>query len=113
MSGFSAVEAESFLNTSFAFFSREFADFDNVDIHGIGISNFGRSREGLIGLMGGFGVLLGDFIGTLPLGLEGDGFLIPIIDGGDCVHGHDMVHEGGRNASREVSDKDILISNAC
>ena len=52
------------------------------------------SREGLIGLVGGFGVLLGDFIGMFPLGLERDGILVPVINGGrDCVHGHDVVHE--------------------
>ena len=63
--------------------------------------------------MSGFRVALRDFISTLPLGLEGDILLVPVInDGGDCVHGHDSAHEGGRNAGREVSDEDILVSDA-
>ena len=63
--------------------------------------------------MGGFEVLLGDFISAFPLSLEGNGFSIPVIDGRENHgHGHDMVHEGGRDAGREVSDKDVLIGNA-
>ena len=81
MSRLPAAEAESLLNAFLAFFSREFADFDDVDIHGIRVSSFGGGREGLVRLVGGFGVLLGDFVGALPLGLGGDGLLIPIVDG--------------------------------
>ena len=114
MSRFSAAEAESFLNAFLTFFCREFANFDNINIHSIGILGFGRGGEGLIGLMSGFGVSLGDFISALPLSLEGDGLLIPVIDGGgDCIHGHDAAHEGGRDASGEVSNKDILVGDAC
>ena len=39
-------------------------------------------------------------------------FLYQIDGGGNCVHGHDSVHEGGRDGSREVSDKDILVGDA-
>ena len=64
--------------------------------------------------MSRFGISFGDFFGPFPLGLEGDGLLVPIIDGGrDSVHGHDSVHEGGGDPGREVSDKDILIGDAC
>ena len=105
---------ESFLNASLAFFSGEFADFDNIDVHGIRVSGFRRGREGLIGLMGRFGVPFGDFISVFPLGLEGDGFLVPIINGeGDCIHGHDTAPEGRGDAGGEVSDKDVLVGNAC
>ena len=114
MSRSSAPKAESFLNTSLALLSGEFANFDNINIHGIRVSGFGRSRKGLVELMGRFGVSLGDSFSTLPLGLEGDGFLIPIVDGGgDCVHGHDAVHEGGGDAGGEISGKNILVSDAC
>ena len=38
--------------------------------------------------MSRFGVLLRDFISMFPLGLEGDGFLIPVVGGGgNNVHG--------------------------
>ena len=64
--------------------------------------------------MGGFGVSFGNFTSTLPLGLERDGFLIPVINGGgNCVHGHDAAHEGRGNASREISDQDILVGDTC
>ena len=70
--------------------------------------------EGLVGLVGRFGVSFGDFIGTFPLGLKEDGLLIPIVDGGrDSVHRHDSAHEGRGDACREVSEKDILIGDAC
>ena len=60
--------------------------------------------------MGQFGILFNDFFSAFPLGLEGDGLFVPVVNGGgDSVHGHDMVHEGGRDAGREVSDKDILV----
>ena len=68
----------------------------------------------MVGLMSGFRVLFRDFFGTLPLGLEGNGLLVPIIGGGgDRIHGHDSVHEGGRDSGGEISDKDILIGDAC
>ena len=64
--------------------------------------------------MGGFRVSFGDFLGAFPLGLERDGFFVPVLDGGgDRVHGHDSAHEGGRDSGGEVSDKDILIGDAC
>ena len=113
MPGFSTTEAESFLHAFLSFFGREFAYFDDVYVHGVGVANFGRGGEGMVRLMGRFRVSLGDFFGAFPLGLEGDGFLVPILDSGrDCVHGHDSAHEGGRDSSREVSDKDILVGDA-
>ena len=54
MSRFLAAETESFLNAFLSFFSSEFADFDNVGIHDIGVLSFGGVGEGLVGLMGGF-----------------------------------------------------------
>ena len=48
------------------------------------------------------------------MSLEGDGLLVPVINGGgDGVHRHDSVHEGGRDAGKEVSNKNILVSDAC
>ena len=48
------------------------------------------------------------------MGLEGNSLFIPVIDGrGNGVHGHDLTHEGGGDASREISNKDILVSDAC
>ena len=114
MSGFPTTEAESFLHAFLTFFSCEFAYFDDVYVHGVGVASFGRGGEGVVGLMGGFRVSFGDFFGAFPLGLERDGFLVPVFNGrGDSVHGHDSAHEGGRDSGREVSDKDILIGDAC
>ena len=114
MSWFSAAEVESFLYVFLSFFSREFADFDNINIHGIGASSFGGVGEGLVGLVSGFRVPLGDLISAFPLGLERGGFFVPVIyGGGDCAHGHDATHEGGRDAGRKVSNKDVLVGDAC
>ena len=114
VSRFSAAEAESFLYAFLSFFGSEFANFDNIDIHGVGILSFGGGGEGLVGLVSGFGVSFGDFVSALPLGLEGDGFLIPIIDGRrDSVHRHDLVHEERGDAHGEVPNKNILIYDAC
>ena len=114
VSGFSVAEAESFLYAFLSFFGSELANLENINIHGVGILSFGGGGEGLVGLVSGFGVSFGDFVSVLPLGLEGDGFLIPIIDGRrDSVHRHDLVHEGRRDARGEVPDKNILICDAC
>ena len=112
MSRLSASETESFLHTLLAFFGGEFADFDNIDIHGVRVSSFGGGGEGLVCLVSGFGVSFGDLISALPLGLEEDGLLILVIDSrGDGVHRHDLTHKGRGNACREVSDEDILVSD--
>ena len=114
MSRLSATEAESFLHTLLTFFRSKFSYFDDVYVHGIRVSGFGGIGEGLVGLMSGFRVSLGNFIGAFPLGLEGNGLFIPVLDGSrDSVHGHDATHEGGRDASKEISDEDILVGNAC
>ena len=106
MSGLSTTKAEPFLHAFLAFFSREFSYFDDIYIHGVGVTSFSGGGEGMVGLMGGFGVSFGDFFGMLPLGLERNGLCIPVFDGGgDRVHGHDSPHEGGGDSSREVSDK--------
>ena len=113
MSRLSAMEAESFLHTLLAFFSHKVSYFDDVYVHGIRVLGFGGIGEGLVRLMSRFGVLLGDFIGAFPLGLEGDGLFIPVVDGSrDGVHGYNATHEGGRDASREISDEDVLVGDA-
>ena len=112
--GLSAMEAESFLHAFLTFFSREFPYFDDIYIHGVGVMSFGRGGEGVVRLMGGFGVSFGDLFCAFPLGLERDGFLVPVFDGGgDSVHGHDSTHEGGGDSGREISDKDILVGDVC
>ena len=114
MSRLSAVEAKSFFHAFLAFFGREFSYFDDIYIHGVGVASLGGGGEGVVGLVSGFRVLFGDFFSSLPLGLERDGFFVPVVDGGrDGVHGHDPAHEGGGDSSREVSDKDILVGDAC
>ena len=101
MSRFLAAEAKSFLNALLAFVRSKLANFDNIKIHSIRVTGLGGSREGLVELASGFGVPLGDFIRTFSLGLEGDGFLIPIVNGGgDSVHGHNVAHEGGRKCQK-------------
>ena len=114
MPGLSAAEAKSFLHAPFSFFSGEFSNLDNVYVHGVGISGFGGSGEGVVGLLSQFGVPFGNFFSTFPLGLEGNSLFIPVIDGRrNGVHGHDSTHEGGRDASGEISNKDILVGDAC
>ena len=46
-----AAEAESFLNAFLAFFSGEFANFDNINVHGVRVAGFGSHREGLVRLV--------------------------------------------------------------
>ena len=114
MSGFLASETKSFLHAFFTFLSGKFSNFDDVYIHGVRVLSLGGSGEGMIGLVSGFGVSFGDLFGMLPLGLEGDSIFIPIANGrGNHVHRHDSAHEGGRDAGREVSNEDILVSDVC
>ena len=64
----------------------------------------------MIHLVGGFGVPPGDVISSLPLSLEGDCFLVPVIDGGGySVHGHDAMHQRWWNSCGEISNQDIGI----
>ena len=114
MSGFSATEAKLFLDAVFVFVQGELRDFDSVDDHGVGVMGFGTRGvgEGVVDLVGGLRVSFGDVISSFPLGLEGDGLLVPFIDGGrDGVHGHDLVHEWWWNSCGEVSDQDIHIGD--
>ena len=95
MTGFPAAEAELLLNATFAFLRGKLGDFDGIDDHGVGIVGLGirRVREGVVGLVGGFGVPFGDVVSSLPLSLEGDCLFVPFVDGGgDGVHGHDAAH---------------------
>jgi len=110
VSRFSAAEAESFFLASFAFFGGEFGDFYGVYVHSVGVMRFrGGWGERLVGV-GRFDVSPSDFVGAVPLGLEMDGLLIPVADGGrDGVHRHDASHEGGGNPGRVISDKNIFV----
>ena len=66
----------------------------------------------MVGLMGGLQISLGNVVGSLPLGLESDGFLVPFFDGGgDGVHGHDSAHEWWWDSCGEVSDQDIGVGD--
>ena len=48
------------------------------------------------------------------MGLERNGFFISVVNGsGDSIHGHNAAHEGGRDAGGEISNKDVLVSDAC
>ena len=110
----SAAEAESLLHTFLAFFSSKFSNFNDIYVHGAGVTSFGGGGEGVVGLMSGFRVLLGDLFSVLPLGLERNGLFVPVFDGrGDSVHRHNSTHEGGRDSGREISNEDILVSDTC
>ena len=112
VSRLSAAEAEPLLHTFLTFFGSEFSNFDDVYVHGIGVTSFGGGGEGVVRLMGGFRIPLRDFVSTFPLGLEGNGHFVPAVNGcKDGVHGHDLVHEGRRDASGEIPDKDVLVSD--
>ena len=107
MTGFSAVEAEFLFNATFVFFWGELGDFDGIDDHGVRVMglSIGGVRKGVIGLVRGFRVSFGDVVGSIPLGLEGNCFLVPFVDGrGDGVHGHDSAHEWWWDSCGEVSD---------
>ena len=55
-------------------------------------------------------VFFRDFLSSLPLSLEVDGFGVPFLDGSwHSVHEHDPLHEGGGYSSGEVSNEDILV----
>ena len=114
MAGFPAVEAELLLDATFAFFQDKFRDFDDINNHSVGVMGFGAGGvgEGVVGLMGGLRVSFGDVVSSFPLGLEGDGFLVPFVDGGgDGVHRHDTAHQGQRDSRREISNKDVGIGD--
>ena len=107
MSRFPASEAEFLFNAAFAFFRSKLGDFDGIYNHGIRIMGLGGRGVGerVVGLVGGFQVPPGDVIGSLPLSLEGYGFLVPIINGGRYnVHGHDAAYQGGWDPCGEISD---------
>ena len=108
------METKLFLDAAFAFFRGKLGDFDGVDDHGVGIMGLGIQGvgEGVVGLVGGFRVSFGDVISSFPLGLEGNGLLVPFVDGGrNSVHGHDSAHEWWWNSCREISDQDIHIGD--
>ena len=64
----------------------------------------------MVGLVGGFRVPPGNVVSSLSLGLEGDSFLVPIVDGRRySVHGHDAAHQGGWDSCGEISNQDIGI----
>ena len=66
----------------------------------------------MVCLVGGFGVPPGDVVSLLPLSLEDDGFLVPVVNGrGYCVHGHDVAHQRRWNSCREVSDQDVGVGD--
>ena len=86
---FSAAKAEFLFNATFAFFWGKLGDLDRIHDHGVGVVGLGVGgvREGVVGLMGRSRVPLGDVVSSLPLGLESDSLLVPLVDGGgDGVH---------------------------
>ena len=112
MTGFSAVEAELLFYAAFAFFWGEFGDFDGIDDHGVRVMclGVGGVGEGVVGLVGGFQVSLGDVVSPFPLGLEGDSLLVPFIDGGrDGVHGHDAAHQRWWDSGGEIPNQDVGV----
>ena len=114
MTEFPAAETELLLNATFAFFWGELGDFDGVDDHGVRVVGLGVGGvgEGVVGLVRGFRVSSGNVICSFPLGLEGDGLLVPFVDGGgDGIHGHNAAHQGWWDSCREVSDQDIGIGD--
>ena len=90
---FSAVETELLFDASFAFFWDKFGDFDGVNNHSIWVMDLGGRGEGVVCLVGHFGVSFCYVVSAIPLDLKGYGLFIPVIDGGgDSVHGHNVAH---------------------
>ena len=95
MSGFLAVKAELLLNAASTFLGSKLGDFDGVYDHGVRVMGFGSQGVGeeMVRLVGGFGVPPGDVVSLPPLSLEGDGFLVPVVNGRWYhIHGHDAAH---------------------
>ena len=115
VAGFPAAKAEFLFNAAFAFFWGELRDLDRVHDHGVGVVGFGGGvGEGVVGLMGRPRVPLGNVVGALPLSLESDGLLVPLVDGGgDGIHGHDAAHERGWDSCGEISNQDIGVGDIC
>ena len=66
----------------------------------------------MVGLVRGFRVSFGNVICSFPLGLEGDGLLILLVDGGgNGVHRHDSAHQGRRDSCGEISNQDVGIGD--
>ena len=82
--GFSAAETKFLLDAAFSLFWSKLRDFDGIDNHGVRVMGFDiqGGGEGVVGLMRGFRVPLGDVVGSFPLCLECDDFLVPLVDGG-------------------------------
>ena len=116
VAGFSAAKAEFLFDAAFSFFWGQLRDFDCIYDHSVGVVGLGGGRvgEGMVGLMGGPGVSLGDIVGSLPLGLESNGLLVPLVDGGgDSVHRHDTVHERRWDSCGEIADQDVGVGDVC
>jgi len=109
---FSATEAESFFLAAFLLFRGKLRDFDCVNVHCVGVTGFRRGGGEHLIRVGWFDVSPGDFIGTIPLGLEINGLFVPVVNvGGDGGHGHDTAHEGRGNPSGVVSDENVFVVN--
>ena len=83
-----------------SFIRSEFRYFDDIDVHGVGVTSLGGGGrgEGVVHEVGRFLVAAEDLFHSFPLGLEMDGAVVPFINGGrDSVHGHDSFHEWGGN----------------
>ena len=101
MSRFSALEAAAFLDAFLPFFLGELFDSDRVNIHGIWV-NFGGLVVSVVPLdgVGVVGLLQGNGICSVPLGLEVDSPGIPFVDcGGYSIHAIDLLHKGGGDSS--------------
>ena len=110
MTRFSAMKAESFFLASIMFFGGKFGNFDCVNVHCVGVTRFrGRWGERLVRVRR-FDVPSGDFVSVVPLGLEVNGFLVPVTNSGrDGVHRHNVAHEGGGNSGGVVADENVFI----
>ena len=64
----------------------------------------------MVRLVGHLGVSSGNIVGSLPLSLESDGLLVPVIDGGgDSVHRHNLTHQCRWNSYREISNQNVGV----
>ena len=116
----SAMVTSAFLLAACWFFRSEFANFNDVYVHGVGImSRSGNIARGGVRGSGfafkvrGLSSPVGNFVSAFPLGLEFEYSVIPsIYVSGNGIHGIDSSHQESGNSIDDVFNKNIGMNFA-